>query len=154
MKITENNRILNSGRAAFAIVEALVGVGLIGITFVALYTGISSGFGFTQLARENLRGTQIMQEKVETIRLYTWDQINTSGFVPTTFTENFLGTTGSTGGLVYTGQVTIAAAPVTEAYSNDLKQVTITLSWKSGKVVRNREMTTFIGRNGLQSYIY
>jgi Tfp pilus assembly protein PilV len=148
MKISKN-RVFG-----FAMVEALVAVSVIGVTFVALYTALSSGFGFVQLARENLRGTQILQEKMETIRLYTWDQITTPGFIPQTFTDNFFATTNGNGGLVYTGAVQIVNAPITEAYSNDLKQVTIQVRWKSGKTLRTREMQTFIGKNGLQSYIY
>ena len=48
-------------------VEVLVAVSLVGIMFVSLYSGISSGFAVVQLARENLRATQILQEKMETI---------------------------------------------------------------------------------------
>ena len=141
--------------AAFAITEALVASTVVGIVFVALYTGISSGFGFVQMSRENLRGTQILQEKMETIRLYTWEQITTTGFLPTTFVDYFIAATNSSSrGLAYTGTVTIASAPITEVYSNDLKQVTIRLQWLSGRVQRSREMTTFVGKNGLQNYIY
>lgn len=139
---------------AFTTIEILVSVGIVAITFVALYLGLSSGFGVVQLARENLRGTQILQEKMETIRLYTWEQITNNGFIPTNFVEDFFASTGGVKGLVYTGTVAIANAPVTEAYSNDLKMVTIKLWWKSGGVVRNREMVTLVGRNGLQNYIY
>jgi hypothetical protein len=149
-----NSENLRDRTLGFAISEALVATAVIGIVFVSLYTAISSGLGFVQMSRENLRGTQILQEKMETIRLYTWDQITTPGFIPTNFVDYFIATTNTSRGLTYTGQVTIAAAPVTEAYSNDLKQVTINLSWKSGRVVRARQMSTFVGRYGLQNYIY
>ena len=139
---------------AFTIVEALVGVALLAVVFVALYTGISNGFAFAKVTRENLRATQILQEKMETIRLYTWEQLNTPGFVPTNFTEAFYAYGTNVGGLVYTGRVTIAAAPISEAYSNKVKQVTINLGWKSGKVVRNRQMITLTAQYGLQNYIY
>jgi hypothetical protein len=152
MKI--RSEIASQPRFAFAISEALVAIAVIGIVFVCLYTAISSGFGFVQMSRENLRGTQILQEKMETIRLYTWEQLTTPGFLPTNFVDYFIAATNTSRGLTYTGQVTIASAPVTEAYSNDLKQVSIKLSWKSGRVVRTREMSTFVGRNGLQNYIY
>ena len=152
MKISTELRWVQ--RRAFAMMEILVAIAVIGVVFLGLYVGLSSGFGFVQLARENLRGTQILQEKMETIRLYTWDQIETPNFIPSAFTENFFATTNGSGGLVYTGTVTIASAPVTEAYSNDLKKVTINVQWKSGRVLRNREMVTFVAKNGLQSYIY
>jgi hypothetical protein len=134
--------------------EVMVAVTIGGIMFISLYTAFSSGFAVIQLARENLRGTQILQEKMETIRLYTWEQITTNGFIPTNFTDVFYASTQSASGLVYTGKVTIADAPVTEAYSNNLKLVTIEVTWQSVKVLRKREMTTFVSRYGLQNYIY
>src|SRR3954462_11920049 len=91
---------------AFSILEAMVGVALLGVVFVALYTGISNGFAFAKATRENLRATQILQEKMETVRLYTWEQLNTPGFVPTNFTEAFYAYGTNVGGLVYTGRVT------------------------------------------------
>ena len=142
---------------AFSMIEVLVAVSVLGIMFVSLYSGFSAGFAIIQLSRENLRATQVLQEKMETIRLYTWDQINTAGFIPTNFVENFYtaGTnTNSTLSLMYTGQVSIASAPITESYSNELKTVSIRVQWLSAGVVRSREMTTFVTRNGLQNYIY
>ena len=136
-------------------VEILVAVVVLAIMFVSLYSGFSAGFAVIQLARENLRATQILQEKMETIRLYTWDQINTAGFVPTNFVEQFYSVgTNATGGVAYTGIVSIANAPITESYSNELKTVRIRLQWLSAKVVRTREMETLVTRNGLQNYIY
>ncbi len=139
---------------AFSIVEILVGIAVIGIMFVSLYVGFSSGFAVVQLSRENLRGTQILQEKMETIRLYTWEQINTPGFLPTNFVEPFYATTQASGGLMYTGKVTVAQAPVTEPYSNDLKLVSMEVNWRSAGIPRKREMKTLVGRYGLQNYIY
>ena len=128
---------------------------VLGIMFVSLYSGFSAGFAVIKLARENLRATQILQEKMETIRLYRWDQINTPGFIPTNFVESYyVESTNDASGLRYNGVVTIGPAPVTESYSNDLRQVTIRVSWRSAGVDRNREMTTFVTRAGLQNYIY
>jgi hypothetical protein len=149
-----DNSAMSSARSASSLTEVLVAVAIGGIMFVSLYSSFSSGFAVIQLARENLRGTQILQEKMETIRLYTWEQINTNGFIPTNFTDVFYASTQSASGLVYTGKVTIANAPVTEAYSNELKLVTIEVTWQSVKVLRKREMSTFVSRYGLQNYIY
>ena len=132
----------------------MVSVAITGIVFLSLYSGFTSGFAIVQLARENLQATQILQEKMETIRLYTWDQINTTGFVPTNFTVSSYAGTQSTSGLTYTGAVSIATAPVVAGYSNDLKAVTVEVSWVSASVLRKREMTTFVSRYGLQNYIY
>jgi type II secretory pathway pseudopilin PulG len=142
---------------AFTMVEVLLGLAVLSIMFVSLYGGFSGGFAVVQLSRENMRGTQILQEKMETIRLYTWDQINTPGFIPTNFVEYFYAssTNNALNGRSYTGVVTIAAAPMTtETYSNDLKQVNIRVTWVSAGAVRRREMSTFISHYGLHNYIY
>jgi hypothetical protein len=151
MKLSSPSRAL---ALAYSIVEVLVAASLLGILFVALYSGMSSGFGAVQLARENLRATQIMQEKMETLRLYRWDQVNTAGFIPRQFTEYFYAIGDDKSGVSYTGSVAIVNAPLTESYASDLKLVTIELTWKSGNINRNREMKTFVSRYGLQHYVY
>ena len=143
-------------KTAYSMIEVLVAVVVLGIMFVSLYSGFSAGFAVIQLARENLRATQILQEKMETIRLYTWDQIITNGFIPTNFVENFYtsGSNAVVAGIIYTGRVTIANSAIAQSYSNELKSVKIQVSWRSAGVGRSREMTTFVTRNGLQNYIY
>lgn len=140
--------------AAFSIIEVLVAVSICGVMFLSLYSGLSSGVAVIQLARENVRATQILQEKMETIRLYRWDQINTAGFVPTNFTDVFYASSTETNGLTYTGTVAIAVAPMTEAYSNDVRQVTVEVQWKSANILRKRDMKTLVSRYGLQNYVY
>lgn len=140
--------------AAFSIVEATVGLGLIGTTVGALMTGFTGGFFTMQLARENLRATQIMLEKVETIRLYSWDQISQAGFIPTNFTARYDPMCPSNQGLTYNGTLTISDAGIGATYSNDMKKVTVRLTWRTGNLDRSRDFTSFISRYGLQDYIY
>lgn len=144
---------------AFSLIEVLVAMAIIGILFVALYAGFLSGFQIIHVARENLRATQIMVEKMETIRLYTWDQINGSnGFViPTSFTAYYYpgsGTNVNANTLTYYGTLSIAAAPNDTSYSTNMKTVTVSLLWTNSNVRRSRQMTTFVSRYGLQNYIY
>jgi type II secretory pathway pseudopilin PulG len=142
---------------AFTLIEALVGFAVTAVALVSLYAGITYGIGLTQVTRENLRATQLMLEKFETVRLYTWDQINgTNGFViPVSFTNAYaVDTTGKASGVVYTGSMTIVDAPLGTTYSSDLKLVTVTLNWISAGVPRTRTMQTFIARQGLQQYVY
>ena len=141
-------------RRAFTLVEVLVTVAIVGTSFVSLYSGISMGFAIINVSRENLRAVQILQEKVETIRLYNWDQINSNGFIPATFSEPFYPKAATNSGLVYTGTVVVTNAPISESYRNDLRLVVLTVSWTSGNVTRQREMQTFIARYGLQNYLY
>jgi uncharacterized protein (TIGR02598 family) len=143
------------GRGGFTLVEVAIAVGVLSVMIVALYLAFSQGFTIIQVARENLRATQILQEKTETIRLYTWDQINTAGFIPATFESPFYPVGTSTNqGLIYEGRVTIAPCPITESYATDLRQVDVTLTWNSGQLTRSRSMTTFVSRYGLHNYIY
>ena len=151
---TQQEQPKRSGAAGYTMIEVLVTGAVMAVMFVSLYSGFSAGFAVIQLAGEDLRATQILQEKMETIRLYTWDQINQNGFIPTNFLENFYATGTNVSGLNYTGKVVIANAPITESYSNDIKNVTITVEWSSAGVMRTREMSTFVTRNGLQNYIY
>lgn len=142
---------------AFSLIEVLVGSALGAIAFVYLYVGFSNGFGVIKLSRENLRATQIMQDRMETLRLYRWDQINSNGFIPTNFTAPFYALSNNadhTEGLIYHGRLTITNAPVSESYSNDLRLVTVQLVWTNGSVARRREMKTFVSRYGIQNYVY
>jgi prepilin-type N-terminal cleavage/methylation domain-containing protein len=169
--IKKGRRKLSS---AFSLIEVIVCTAVLSIAVVSLYGGISSSFGILNAARENLRGNQVLVEKLETIRLYNWDQINSNGFISPTFTAPFFPTVISTlngtnadgspkythftngtgGGLTYYGTVQITNVPFTSAYSTNLRLVTVSLTWTNGKAVRNRQMQTFISANGLQDYIF
>jgi prepilin-type N-terminal cleavage/methylation domain-containing protein len=139
---------------AFTLTEVLVATALLAIVAVSLYAGIAAGFAGVQMSRENLRGTQIMLEKFETIRLYSWDQITSTNFIPTTFTAPFQPNGATNSGIVYTGTVTITSPTMTEAYSNDMRMVNINVTWNSGNLQRNRSMSSYVSRYGLQNYVY
>ncbi len=147
--------------AAFSMVEVLVGMGLLATALGALFSGFTTGFFTMQLARENLRATQIMLERVETIRLYKWDQVNSS-FITNTFVSYYdpLAPEGRQG-IQYTGHLYINPVPTTTPtfkstanYINDMKMITVTLDWSTGHLPRHRQFTTFVSRYGLQNYIY
>ena len=124
-----------------------------GIVFVSLYAGMASGFHSIRAARENLRATQILQEKFETLRLYNWDQINTTNFIPTSFTNSYA-PNETLSGTVYYGKVIISTnVPIPEVYKEDMRMVSIELNWQSGGAWRSRTFSTFASRYGLQHYI-
>jgi type II secretory pathway pseudopilin PulG len=155
-----NRRIRRKLIAAFSLVEVSVAMGIIGTTTVALFSGFTTGFFTMQMARENLRATQIMIERTETLRLYSWDQITLPGFIQPTFTEKYdPNATTEAQGLTYSGtvqieDVPITTIPITTPYRDDMRMVTVSLNWKTGEINRNRSFTTYIARNGLQNYIY
>ena len=133
----------------------MVAVAIIGVVAIALYTGLAYGFSSVQLSRENLRATQILIEKAETIRLYTWTQITTSGYIPKDFTATYDPTgTGSGQGVLYEGKVEVKDSNLSANYDDDVKVISVTLEWKNGKKKRERSLTTLVGRYGLQNYVY
>jgi prepilin-type N-terminal cleavage/methylation domain-containing protein len=140
----------------FTLVEVMVASALIGIMFLAFMAGFSTSFQGVQLDRENSRATQILLEKTELLRLYDWDQITGSDpsiYIPTNFIASFYPDTNN-GGFSYSGTVVIANVPIAENYSNDMRQVILTVTWTSGRTTRSRTMSTFVSKYGLQNYIY
>jgi hypothetical protein len=159
------------GAQAISLIEVVFAMTLVSVLFVSLYGGISSGFGLVSLARENLRANQILVEKMETLRLYSWDQINSNGFIPATFSAQFFPssitniseldgsvrtniTTFGSGGVTYYGTVTIGNANVASAYATNMRLVSVTLNWTNAGVQRSRELSTMVAQNGIQNYVY
>ncbi|MDB6065921.1 MAG: hypothetical protein JWR26_2129 [Pedosphaera sp.] len=152
MKIRLNSK---PDAGAFTLAEVCVAVAMIGVMMIALFSGFRQSFKLVGANRENLRATQILQEKMELIRLYNWDQVTNTGYIPQHFSATFDPTVATNiEGAVYTGSVTLTNAPMTETYSTNMRIVILNLSWTSSGVVHSRSMTTFISRYGLQNYIY
>ncbi len=140
--------------AAFSLVEATIGMGVIGTVIGAMLAGITAGTFTMRLTRENLRATQIMLEKMEVIRLYNWDQVTTN-FIAPTFTNYYDPQSGpGSQGLQYSGTISISDAPITSSYSNEVRKITVRLDWQTGGLKRTRQFSSFIARHGLQNYIY
>jgi prepilin-type N-terminal cleavage/methylation domain-containing protein len=141
-------------RSGFTIIEVVVALFLIGLLVLAVYGAITSGMGNMRMARENLRATQVLLEKMEAIRLYNWDQLN-SGFAPPAFIVNYDVNSGSTNsGILYFGSVTIKKADTGTTYAPDMKEVVVQVNWKTGSIPRTRSMSTYVCRSGIQNYVY
>ncbi len=152
---------------AFTLPEVLVCVAIVGILFVSLYTGVTTGFGVISLARENLRATQILTDRMEEFRLYNWSQVTSFGsgtsYIPSSFVEPFYPTNvsssstfvaNSSAGFNFYGTINVTNAGVTESYSNDLRLIIVTLNWTNGQVPRARSVSTMVSQYGMQNYIY
>jgi hypothetical protein len=151
---SETHRIRHKFSAAFSLVEVTMGMGVIGTATIALFSGFTSGFFTMQMARENLRATQIMLEKTETLRLYSWDQITALGSEISDQAKYDPNAATAAQGCVYNVRINIDPAPIPTSYSSEMKMITVTLDWKSGPIDRTRAFTTYIARNGLQNYVY
>lgn len=156
----KNKRILFTARAA-TLVEMMIAVFLIGTVFVSLYAGLTTGFAVTKLIRENLRATQIMVQRMETIRLYRWSQILSDKpdpvYLPTNFTEYYdpSGTSSNSGGVIYIGKITkTVPTSLPAAYRDNMRVITVELTWSSSGVTHRRDMQTYVARSGMQNYIF
>jgi len=134
----------------------MVALAIAGIMIAACMGGFSQGFRGVQSDRENSRAVQILLEKMELIRLYNWSQVlgnDTNTYVPATFTAPFYPAL-TNAGFTYYGTVSITNSGISQSYSNDMRTVTVTLTWTSAGLSHYRSMSTFVSQYGLQNYIY
>jgi len=156
--------------AAFTLVEVVISTAIVALMSIALFSGITQGLAVVSIARENLRATQIMIEKVELLRLYSWSELNTSGFVPGAFAERLMPSnatnsstvastvdglaTPSGAGTVFVGTIQLTTPSIDASYSNNMKLATLTVTWTNGNIVRTRSMQTLVAEKGIHDYIY
>lgn len=141
-------------RSASTLTEVVAAVAILAICAAGLMGALANGFFTIRLARENQRATQILMEEVEMIRLYNWDQVNRPGFIPTNFVAAYDPQSQSIGGINYTGTVAITSVPFSASYSTNMRQLTLSLVWRSQDVRRSRIITTLVSKDGLQNYVY
>jgi len=139
-------------RWAFTLVETVVAMLIVGIMVVALYAGLAWCVGSVRIARENLRATQIMAEKMEILRVLTWEQITEDNILPTTFKASYVSGTNSTGGLTYYGKITIVPPLDTQLlgnYTNDLRVVNVKVYWTNQGLPHFRQINSYVSRYGI-----
>ena len=162
MNLTRCNTVaVPRGSDAFTLIDALLATLIAGVMFTSLYAGLAFGFNTIKLARENTRATQIMLEHMEICRLYKWKDLTNTGtgsgaFLKTNpFVVYYYSVGGTNTSLQYTARISLASCPLTTSYSNDMRKLTIRLDWSTlGNTNRTRLMSTYVTRNGLQSYVY
>ena len=139
---------LGIGNAQLLIIlEVIVAMWLLMLVGVGLFGAFSFGFSTIKVSQEDVRASQILLQKLETLRIYDWSKI-TNGYIPTNFTASF----STNGGVTYQGRISVDSPSLDESYSNALRQVTVSLSWVSAGVPRNRSVTTLVSQNGIQTY--
>ncbi|MEK7707438.1 MAG: hypothetical protein AAB380_05525 [Verrucomicrobiota bacterium] len=144
------------GLQAFTITEVVIAIVIVVIGTAGLMSCFSYSFKVIQRVRENQRATQIILEKAETLRLFSWDQVNTSGFIPSTFTATYDGDAAASNytGTIYYGNVSIDDFPEPTSYQDKMRALNLTLHWTSLGITRTRSLTTYIAQDGIQNYVY
>src|SRR3954471_19513485 len=90
MRIKQSNHLrIASKLGGFTLIEAMVSMAVVGILIGALYSGITWGMGNYQRARETMRATEILTEKLDSVRLFNWDQITNGTSIPSGFSCSF-----------------------------------------------------------------
>jgi type II secretory pathway pseudopilin PulG len=143
--------------AAFTLVEAVVALLVAAVMFTALYSGFIFAYAAVKLDREDLRATQILLQRMETLRLTSFAAIQ-DGTLTEYYDPN--GQTNSSYGAVYkititTNAPTAADMPVQPVYyMGRMRKVTATATWTNAHVVRTRSLQTYASQAGIQSYVY
>lgn len=145
---------LRTRAAAFSLTEAVVALAVGGVMIVSLYSGMTSATFSMRMAREDARATQIMLDKIEVVRLCSWDQINDKNFMPATFTAPIYPELG-TNSPVMTGSLTIEKVPTLPAtYKDAVALVTVKVQWgEKGRMQRSRQMSTYVSQHGITKYL-
>ncbi len=151
------------GEAAHSLPEAVIAALVVGIMTISLYAGFTSGFSMMRSGREDMRASQIISGRLEALRLYTWQQLQDTNYVPAAFTEYFepASATNSAGGTVYSGTIKVkkpGSGPLgVAAYKDNMVEVTVNLYWTNlaagQPVVRSRQMQTYVARFGAQNHL-
>src|SRR5262245_35132732 len=72
-------------QAGYTFVEVMVAMWLLMVVVVSLFGAFSLGFSTIKISQEDVRASQILLQKLETLRIYDWSKI-TNGYFPRTFT--------------------------------------------------------------------
>jgi hypothetical protein len=145
----------------FTITETLIAGALVSVIAVTLFGAFSFGFTVLQISRDDLRATQIMMQKMEAIRLFTWSQVLNPNYLKPSFVEYYdpAGVGSGSQGSTYRGFVT-ATVPtnVPAAYQTNMRTITVTVYWTnyngSKAIVHSRAMQSNVSKNGMQNYVW
>src|SRR6266436_926748 len=80
------SQMVMPGRSGFTLVEVLVSVAILAFMMVSLHASFTYGFASLETTREDVRATQLLMQKIEAVRLCTWNNLSNC---PTTFSENY-----------------------------------------------------------------
>jgi len=144
-------------RSAFTLIETIVATFVAAIVLPSIYAGLAAGFAMIQVTREDLRATQVILQRMEAIRLSSFQTIQNPAAYPTNQTAYYSesGKTNGHGGAAYTVTYNWAPGPASlpPSYRTNVVLVTVGATWKSGNVQRSRSMQTYVARYGIRRYV-
>ena len=154
MKITsKTSQRLHRISGGFSLIEMMFATGIIAVVFIAMYGSFNTGFMVVQSSREDTRATQILLNAIEEFRTMSWSQLEDTNALPSTFSATYA-PSETNQGWTYTGAVTVQPAPISESYSNQIKLVTVEVTWNAGNRPKRKSVKTLVSQYGIGTYIY
>lgn len=140
--------------------EVICAIAIAAIVTSILFNGFSNGYTILGTTREDLRATQILMQKTEAFRLYSWEQLTNT---PTTFQDYYYpaGVANGNAGAVYYGTVSALGIPTnipdSATYKSSIHYIKITVTWTnyagSKAIPHTRQMQTFNALYGMKNYL-
>lgn len=128
----------------FTLIEAMIASLILAFVLVSVVGLSSRGFQYLAGIRSTARSSQVLQQKMEDLRLLSWSQLQAQPG-PFTVTDSLA---------TYQGTLTRTPYDFYNGTATTMK-VTLTLTWMSrnGHVLTNR-LSTLISNGGLNKYIF
>src|SRR5215831_12675764 len=108
-------------QTGYTLVEVLCAIMIAAISASVLFVGFDNGFALLRTTREDLRATQILMQKTEAFRLYTWLDLTNAQAKQATFAENYYPQASSTNkGTLYVGTLSLTDPASFSPYAANL----------------------------------
>jgi type II secretory pathway pseudopilin PulG len=151
-----------TAQSAHTLAEVMVAVLVLATMTVSLFAGFSAGFAIVRMAGEDERATQILNGKIEAIRLCRWSDLTNYPVISFQTYFDPPGLVSNSAGALYKGTISISPATniisAPASYAGNMRLVTVSLQWTnySGKnpIVRTRTLQTQVARYGMQNYFW
>lgn len=151
-------------RRGFTIPEVVIGTVILVIGYVGLYGAMAFGRTMVKNSRENLRATEIMDEKMEQIRLYDWQEITNNvvgGYMDPTPFPQYYDPSNTNHPPVYWCQMFVTNMPsgFPSSYSSSMCMVSVVVLWTNyngGTSITTHARTnqTYVAGSGIQNYVF
>jgi Tfp pilus assembly protein PilV len=136
---------ITKAQSGFTILEAMIASIILGLALGSVVAVASQCMRYLTDIRRTARSSQVLQQKMEDIRLLSWSQLQA---LPSTFTDP------NDTNHVYTGTITQTAY---DSYSGTttVMNVTLTVTWTNQvyRVLTN-SLSTLVSNGGLNKYIF
>src|SRR5881396_2841565 len=109
---TQSKTRAQKASRGFTLVETMVAIFVSAIFLSAHYLAFAAGFSIVTVSREDLRASQIMLQRMESIRLCSYSDLTNAAKYPPSVTQYYdeKGQTNGNGGAAYTVTHTNASA--------------------------------------------